>query len=177
MRSGRSHLTSSFLDFPWGKGAQNILFESERLGVNQNPHGPHSQDQVVYRSALCRGCRARNVGGVGAHAPEGGWGRGRGRSLSQHSSGLWLASLKVLAQSTGERPQRGWRLPGSRAREKGGSGACGALTGSLAVLNPIRAGRTQQVGRSRSVSGETLHLRPGELEGGGINRCCFQGRA
>lgn len=49
--------------------------------------------------------------------------------------------------------------------------------GSLAVLNPIRAGRTQQVGRSRSVSGETLHLRPGELEGGGINRCCFQGRA
>lgn len=36
------------------------------------------------------------------------------------------------------------------------------------------------MGRSSSVSGETLHLpnlRPGELEGEGINRCCFQGRA
>lgn len=36
------------------------------------------------------------------------------------------------------------------------------------------------MGCSSSVSGETLHLpnlHPGELEGGGINRCCFQGRA
>lgn len=36
------------------------------------------------------------------------------------------------------------------------------------------------MGRSSFVSGETLHLpnlHPGELEGEGINRCCFQGRA
>lgn len=45
--------------------------------------------------------------------------------------------LKVLAPSIGERPQRGWRFPVVEPVKKGGGGACGALTGSLAVLNPI----------------------------------------
>lgn len=94
--------------------------------------------------------------------------------------------LAQVCWGSGDRLRVGRRFLGrASGREWGrwGSGDHGALTRSLEALDPIRADRARQVGRSSSVSGEVLHLpnlvqvSPGGVRGGrGINRC-FQGRA
>lgn len=61
-----------------GRGAQNILFESERLRTTLPRPSFYSKETELGcgddSSVLCRGCPARNVGGVGPHAPTGGGG-------------------------------------------------------------------------------------------------------
>lgn len=93
--------------------------------------------------------------------------------------------LAQVCWDSGARLGVGWRFSGIASGRKWGrwgSGDHGALTRSLEVLDPIRAGKARQVGHSSSGSGEALHLpnlRPGKpwgcAWGRGINRC-FLGR-